>query len=138
MMAKASIANGATVIVFAVVLLGAAGRVDWPAAWAFLILFFALSQVAMVRLARRDPALLAERLRPPVQRGQPLWDKIFMLTLSFLWIGWLVSMGLDARFHWSAVPIWLRTAGAAGLVLGYGIIIRVLDENTFLAPVVKI
>jgi protein-S-isoprenylcysteine O-methyltransferase Ste14 len=138
MMAKASIANGATIIVFAVVLLGAAGRVAWPAAWAFLILFFALSQVAMVRLARRDPALLAERLKPPVQRGQPLWDKIFMLTLSLLWIGWLVLMGLDARFHWSAVPIWLRAAGAAGLVLGYGIIIRVLDENTFLAPVVKI
>lgn len=43
MMAKASIANGATIIVFAVVLLGAAGRVDWPAAWAFLILFFAVS-----------------------------------------------------------------------------------------------
>jgi protein-S-isoprenylcysteine O-methyltransferase Ste14 len=138
MIAKASIANGVTILTFAGLLFEPAGRLNWPAAWAFLIIFFTLSQVAMVRLARRDPALLAERLRPPVQRGQPLWDKIFMLTLSLLWVGWLALMGLDARFNWSAVPIWLRAVGAIGIVVGYWIIIRVLDENTYLAPVVKI
>ncbi len=126
MIARASIANGLTALVFAALLFGAAGSFEWSAGWAFLILFFALSQVAMLRLARRDPALLAERLKPPVQRGQPLWDKIFMLTLGLLWIGWLVLMGLDARFHWSAVPIWLQVAGAIGVVAGYWIIIRVL------------
>jgi protein-S-isoprenylcysteine O-methyltransferase Ste14 len=36
------------------------------------------------------------------------------------------------------MPVWLQAAGAVGLIAGYGIIIRVLDENTFLAPVVKI
>jgi protein-S-isoprenylcysteine O-methyltransferase Ste14 len=138
MIVKASIANGATILVFAALLFGAAGRFDWPAAWAFVLLFFALSQVTVLRLARRDPALLAERLKPPVQRGQPLWDKIFILALASLWVGWLVVMGLDARFGWSAAPIWLRVVGAIGFVAGYWIIIRVFDENTFLAPVVKI
>jgi protein-S-isoprenylcysteine O-methyltransferase Ste14 len=73
-----------------------------------------------------------------VQRDQPLWDKVFMLTLAVLWVGWLALTGLDARFHWSAVPVWLQAAGATGVVAGYWVIIRVLDENTFLAPVVKI
>ncbi len=36
------------------------------------------------------------------------------------------------------MPVWLHAAGAAGVIAGYGVIIRVLDENTFLAPVVKI
>lgn len=138
MIAKATLANAVTSFVFALLLFGAAGRLGWPAAWAFLILFFGISQVAMVRLARRDPALLAERLRPPVQNGQPLWDKIFMLALSLLWIGWLVLIGLDAGFRWSAMPTWLQAVGAIGMIGGYGIVIRVLDENTFLAPVVKI
>jgi protein-S-isoprenylcysteine O-methyltransferase Ste14 len=138
MTAKASIANVLTIVVFAAVLFGAAGSLDWLAAWAFLILFFGLSQIAMLRLARRDPALLVERLKPPVQRGQPLWDKVFVLTLVSFWVGWFAVMGLDARYSWSAVPVWLQAVGAAGMVLGYGVIIRVFDENTFLAPVVKI
>lgn len=138
MMAKATIANGVTTLGFAALLFAAAGTVDWAAGWAFVILFWALSQVATVRLARRDPALLAERLKPPVQRDQPLWDKIFLLALMLVWVGWVVLMGLDARFGWSAMPVWLHAAGAAGVIAGYGVIIRVLDENTFLAPVVKI
>ena len=73
-----------------------------------------------------------------MQRGQPLWDKIFLATLMLVWIGWVVLIGLDARFRWSAVPVPLQAAGAAGIVLGYAIIARVFDENTFLAPVVKI
>jgi protein-S-isoprenylcysteine O-methyltransferase Ste14 len=138
MIARASIANGLTALAFIALLFAAAGRFDWLAGWAFVALFFVLSEVAVVRLARHDPALLAERLRPPVQRGQPLWDKIFMLTLAVLWVGWLVLMGLNARFHWSAVPVWSQVAGAVGVVAGYWTIIRVMDENTFLAPVVKI
>ena len=138
MMAKATIANGVTTLGFAALLFAAAGTVDWAAGWAFVVLFWALSQVAMVRLARRDPALLAERLKPPVQRDQPLWDKVLMLVLMVMWVGWLVLIGLDARFHWSAMPGWLQGVGAIGLVAGYGVVIRVLDENTFLAPVVKI
>lgn len=138
MIAKASIANLMTALGFAALLFGGAGRVNWPAGWVLTILFFALSQVAMMRLARRDPALLIERLKFPIQRGQPRWDKIFMLALCLLWIFWLVVMGLDARFHWSAMPVWVQVAGAVGFVAGYAIIIRAFDENTFLAPVVKI
>jgi protein-S-isoprenylcysteine O-methyltransferase Ste14 len=125
-------------LAFAAMLLGAAGRLAWPAAWAFLILFFAISQLMVVRLARRDPALLAERLKPPVQREQPLWDRIFMSVLVMFWFGWFLVIGLDARFGWSAMPLSLRAAGAVLFVAGYAIVIRVLDENPFLAPVVKI
>ena len=138
MIARASIANAATNLVFAALLFAAAGRLNWPAAWLFILVFFGLSQWVMLRLAYRDPALLAERLKPPMQRGQPLWDKIFLATMSLVWIGWLVLIGLDARFRWSVFPVPLQAAGAAGIALGYAIIARVLDENTFLAPVVKI
>jgi protein-S-isoprenylcysteine O-methyltransferase Ste14 len=135
---RAWLANAATNTVFAALLFVGAGSIDWPAGWAFIILFLALSQAAMLRLARRDSALLAERLRPPLQSGQPLWDKILMTSLMLIWTLWLVLLGLDARFGWSAVPVSLQAAGAAGVVLGFLIVIRALDENTFSAPVVKV
>jgi hypothetical protein len=49
----------------------------WAQAWAFLAIFAAGSFAFGAWLVRRDPALLALRLGPLVQRGQPFWDKIF-------------------------------------------------------------
>jgi protein-S-isoprenylcysteine O-methyltransferase Ste14 len=124
---------------FSVLLFGAAGTVRWPAAWAYLILFVTGASWITLRLARRDPALLAERLKSPWQKGQPFWDKIFILPMMVAWCGWLVLMGLDAvRFRWFVMPLWLQCAGAALIVLSFGMIGRVFRENPFLAAVVRI
>ena len=48
-------------------------------------------------------------------------------------------MSLDAvRYRWSAMPLWLQGAGGGFMVLSYGMIARILRENTFLVPVVRI
>ncbi|MGO4575398.1 isoprenylcysteine carboxylmethyltransferase family protein [Cupriavidus sp. 2TAF22] len=136
---KVGFAFVAEALVFAALLFGAAGTLAWPAAWAYLALFFGGGIWVTWRLARHDPALLAERMKPPLQRGQPLWDRIFMLVLIVAWCGWLVLMGLDAaRFRWSAMPLWLHGLGAVLLALSLAAIDRVFRENTFLAPVVRI
>jgi len=107
---KVTIALTIEILFFAALLFGAAGTWRWPAAWAFLILFTLSSTVIIVMLDRRDPALLAERMKAYNQKGQPLWDRIFLIVLSFVWIGWLVLMGLDAvRYHWSTMPVWLQS-----------------------------
>jgi protein-S-isoprenylcysteine O-methyltransferase Ste14 len=124
---------------FSSLLFGAAGTIRWPAAWAFIILFFVGAVWITLLLARHDPALLAERLKSPIQKGQPLWDKILILLLIMAWCGWLVLMGLDAvRFRWSVMPVWLQSAGGALMLLSFWTFSRVLLENPFLAAVVKI
>jgi protein-S-isoprenylcysteine O-methyltransferase Ste14 len=139
MATKLWIANGATLLAFALALFGAAGTLEWPAAWAFLALFFGLSQALAIGIMRHDPAVLAERLKPPFQKGQPLWDKLLLLPLMIVWVGWLVLIGLDAvRYRWTVMPGWLQLAGGAGLLTGYWIIYRVFRVNTFLAAVVRI
>ena len=136
---KVAFALFAEAIVFALLLFVAAGTADWPACWVFLALFFGPAAVLTAVTARRDPALLAERMKPPVQKGQPVWDRVFLLILGVLFLAWLVSMGVDARrYHWSDVPDWLRGIGAAAMLASWWICARVFDENTFLAPVVKI
>jgi protein-S-isoprenylcysteine O-methyltransferase Ste14 len=126
-------------LIFSALLFGAAGTILWPAGWAYLIMFFVGAVWITLLLARHDPALLAERMKSPFQKGQPFWDKILILPMILAWCGWLVLMGLDAvRFRWSVMPVWLQCAGGAFMVLPFWMIARVFRENTFLAAVVRI
>ena len=125
--------------IFALLLFASAGTITWPAGWAFLILFFVAALIISLMLARHDPALLEERMKMRLQRGQPLWDKIFLPTLVFVWLGWLILMGLDTvRWRWSDMPTWLQIIGGTGIVFAFWIFYRTYQENTFLAAVVKI
>jgi protein-S-isoprenylcysteine O-methyltransferase Ste14 len=125
--------------VFAALLFVPAGTVLWPAGWVFLAIFFGLGLALVLWLARDDPELLAERLASPLQRGQPLWDKVFLAAVSLLFIAWLILMPLDAmRFEWSEVPGWLQFLGALGLVLSLYVVFLTFRENAYLAPVVKL
>src|ERR1022692_2738196 len=129
----------AAALIFAALLLGAAGTIVWPAAWAYFILFFTGALWITFWLARHDPALLAERMKLPVQKGQPVWDRVFLLAMVAAWCAWLALLGLDAvRFRWSVMPVWLQCAGGALMVLSFRMIARVFRENPFLAAVVKI
>lgn len=122
-----------------VILFGSAGTLRWPAAWAYLILMFTGGLWIGLWLARHDPALLAERLAPPVQPDQKGWDKAFIPGLLVLVILWLVVMGLDAgRYRASHVPPWLQVVGALAITATMYIGYLSFRENTFAAPVVKI
>ena len=122
----------------AVFLLVPAGTLDWPAAWGFLAEMGVLSLALGLWLARHDPALLAERLGSPFQRTQKTWDKIFVVVLMVFYFGWLVLIGLDARWGISRVPLWLQALGALGVALSTYVTFLTFRENSYAAPVVKI
>ena len=125
--------------VFAALLFVSAGTLLWPAGWAFMALFFGFALALVLWLAREDPELLAERMSSPVQRGQPLWDKVFVAAVMVFFVVWLIVMPLDAvRFGWSEVPDWLQILGALGLVLSLYIMFLTFRENAYLALVVKL
>lgn len=115
-----------------------AGTLRWPEAWFYLVLMVALSLTLGVALARRDPGLMNERLGPPIQKSQTAADKVLLSVLLAGIFAWQILMGLDFRFGWSAVPIWLQAAGAVVLLLGIWICYLTMMENSFAAPVVKI
>jgi protein-S-isoprenylcysteine O-methyltransferase Ste14 len=89
-------------------------------------------------LARTDPALLAERMRPMMQSSQPLADKKFMLAFGFVALIWFLAIGLDRRYHASDVPLALQALGFAMLLFSTGFILWVMRENSFAAPVIKL
>jgi protein-S-isoprenylcysteine O-methyltransferase Ste14 len=122
-----------------VVLFLSAGTLDWPAAWVFLAEMLALSLLTGVWLARHDPALVNERLRPPIQKDQPAADKIVLSLIMLSIAALFVLVPLDAvRFRWSSVPLWVQALGALSILLSVVIGYWTMRENSFAAPVVKI
>jgi protein-S-isoprenylcysteine O-methyltransferase Ste14 len=139
LLGKALLEVFAEFAVFAALLFVCAGTLLWPAGWAFMALFFGFALAIVVWLARKEPELLAERMSSPMQRGQPLWDKVFVVAVMVLFVAWLILMPLDAvRFGWSDVPGWLQLLGALGVVVSLYIMFLTFRENAYLALVVKV
>src|SRR5215469_4532821 len=114
MIRKVIIQNVVSFGLTAVLLFCVAGTWRWPQAWIYTAIMIGSGTVTGVWLAQYDPALLAERLKPPIQRGQPRGDKVFMSILMVVWAAWLIFMALDAvRFRLSHVPIGAQAVGAA-------------------------
>jgi len=123
---------------FALLLFVPAGTLRWPGAWVYLAIMAVVSMWGFSWLKRHDPALLAERLRSPIQRGQLPGDKLLMGAFMPLWFGWFVLMGLDRRFGWSSVSAPMEVLGTVLLCLGIWLSWKVLKENSYAAPVVKV
>src|SRR5215218_4463897 len=139
LLAKGFLALIAEFAVFAALLFVSAGTVLWPAGWLFMAIFFGCGLAIVLWLAREDPELLVERLSSPIQRGQPLWDKVFLAAVMPLFVVWLILMPLDAvRFGWSQMPGWLQVMGALALVLSFYVLFLTFQENAYLALVVKV
>ena len=77
-------------IVFFLLMIGLlfmpAETVGWPAGWAFIAIFFGFNLLVVRMLARNDPALLEERMSSPIQRNQPLWDKVLVSVFLPLFV----------------------------------------------------
>lgn len=126
-------------VVTAALLFIPAGTLRWPEAWIYLLLLNGVGLMFGIVMARRDPDLVKERMRSPIQRDQKSWDKALISVFLVLWLALYVVSALDAvRFRTSDMPVWLEVVGALGIVAGFWIFYLVMRENTFAVPVVKI
>ena len=115
-----------------------AGTIRWPEAWAFLALWLAGGLISGLSLAKQNPDILKERLRPPMQKAQKDWDRPLLLAILVGWAALHIVAGLDARYDLSAVPCWLEVAGSIGFMLSIYVFHIVMRENTYASAVVKV
>jgi protein-S-isoprenylcysteine O-methyltransferase Ste14 len=138
MIAKLLLQNTITTAGMGALLFACAGTMHWPSAWVFLATCALLGPLCGWWLYRVDPALLAERLRPVLQKDQPAADKAFMIVFAIAMLAWLAAMGLDRRTQSSNMPVALQALGLVLFVLSTLFILWVFRENSFAAPVVKL
>ena len=131
-------------IIFNVAIFGGAlfllaGTLDWWRAWVFLGVVFIGAVASTVTLYRVNRGLLEERFKPPLQKGQPLADKIIIVPFIAVFVGLIVFIPLDVfRFHLMAKPgILVSVLGFALFIAGWWIMTLALRQNAFAAPVVK-
>ena len=118
--------------VMAGILFGAAGRLDWPAAWLLSLMYLAFLIIVVAWGSRNAPELMEERTR--VAENVKSWDKTINAMYAILLLVLLVVAGLDAgRYEWSSMPLALQVLGVLGLILAGGVIWWTMAVNAYLS-----
>ncbi len=121
------------------IIFSAAGTIDYAGGWLYLGEMVAISVVLGLHGARVDPGLLKERLKPPMQKDQPLADKLVLIPFLILMFGGMGVMAADAaRWRWSMMPPSVQWAGCGLLLAAILFMYWTMRTNSFAAPVVKI
>jgi len=122
-----------------VIIFGAARTLSYAGGWLYLGEMVAISVLFGLHMVRVDPGLLKERLKGPVQKDQPLADKLVLIPILFLMFGGMGFMAADAaRWHWSMMPPSVQWGGCGLLLAAIVFTYWTMRTNSFAAPVVKI
>ena len=124
--------SSAATIVIALVLFGAAGRLDIPMFWLYLAVVAAVSAGGLFLI---EEDLARERTRPG---GRPLGPKYLIIALLCL-AHWAIA-GLDrGRFHWSdGVPVALRLGALVLFAAASALVLWAMHVHRFFSSVVRI
>jgi len=125
-------------LVMALLLFIAAGTLHYWQAWVFLAVYFAETIAITLYLMKRDPALLARRMRGgPFAEKEPV-QKIIISLVSLGFIALIVLPGIDHRLGWSHMSPSASVAGDLLVLLGWTGIFLVLRENSFSSSTIEV
>jgi protein-S-isoprenylcysteine O-methyltransferase Ste14 len=126
-------------VIFGVLLFLPADTLNWSRAWIFLAVVLVSTVTSTISLTRINTGILEERFKPPIQKGQPLADKIVLTLLLASFAGVIILIPLDV-FHFYLIDKPGTPTSILGLFLfvaGWSIMTLAMKENAFAAPVVK-
>jgi protein-S-isoprenylcysteine O-methyltransferase Ste14 len=107
-------------------------------AWVCLAVFFSSAAAITIYLAKRDPELLARRMKAGARAENEKSQKVIQSFARIFFLTFFVVSALDHRFGWSRVPAAVSIAGDALIAIGFAIIFVVFRENTYTSGVIEI
>ncbi len=127
-------------LILGMVLMGAfvfvsAGTLEYLNGWLFMVTLFSPMLFSFAYLMRKDPELLEKRMN--LREKQAEQKKFQLLGIPFYFLPLIIS-GLDFRYGWSDVPLWLSAVFCITVLLGYALFIMVLKENSYASRIVEI
>jgi protein-S-isoprenylcysteine O-methyltransferase Ste14 len=135
---RAWIQSALGVPILAAALFIPAGTFHYWQGWLFGAVFIVASSALGLYFLKHDPALLKRRMAvgPTAEREPTQKIIVTMLTISFLLM--MVVPGLDHRWHWSSVPVWLVLLANAGVILSFAIFFVVMKQNSYAAATIRV
>ena len=112
-----------------------AGTLSYPNAWLFIGLLFVPMLALGVVLLVKAPTLLEKRLN--AKEGEKTQKGVVALS-GLLFVAGFVVAGLDFRFSWSNVPLWVVTVASGILLISYALYAEVMRENAYLSRTVEV
>ena len=123
------------VLFVAVFLFLPAGSLRYWQGWAFMAILFLPMPITSVYFLKRDPQLVERRLRTEEKISE---HKTIIRWAQLVVFVSLLIPGLDYRFGWSCVPLWLTIPSQLFVFAGYLITLWVMKENSFASRTVQI
>ena len=118
----------------AIILFGSAGTLDWPMAWAFIVISLA---VFIAGILRSSPDLLDERSRR--HDDSKIWDRVIVSVLAAISFIILIVAGLTVRFGMGGqVPLNVQVLALVILTLGNCLIVWATWTNRFFSATVRL
>jgi len=122
-------------LVCSFILFFSAGSIKYLNAWIFIGSFFLPGFLIIIYLAIKDPELSRKRLK---NQEKEKTQKIFSLILRTTAIIVFIISGLDYRFQWSNISIWLVITSATIMIFGFILSFVVMKQNSYASRVIEI
>ena|SRR5215510_11012018 len=126
------------VLAMAAILFVPAGSLDFWQGWLYSFVFVAATTTISIYFLKHDPKLVERRMHAGPLAEDRLSQKIIMAITLLGFVLALVLPGLDHRWHWSAVPLWLVLAANIGVALTFVIFFIVLKQNRYAASTIRV
>lgn len=122
------------VIVSGAIFFLSAGSLRYWEAWVYCSIILVQTISINAYFLKNDPKLIKRRSQ---REKEPIQKVIVTSLLLLLVVGYLIA-GLDYRYLWSAVPVWIILASNAIFFLGGIFLFFVLRENSYASSAIQV
>ena len=112
-----------------------AGTLSYANGWLFIGLLFLPMLLLGIVLLIRSPKLLEKRLGAKEKENT---QKGVVAASGLLFIAGFAVAGLDFRFGWSKMPLWVVIVASVVLLISYALYAEVMRENAYLSRTVEV
>lgn len=126
------------VAALAVLLFAPAGSLRFWQAWLYGLVFVTSTTAISVYFLKHDPKLVERRMNVgPAAEEEPA-QKIIMTAILIGVLLLFLIPGLDYRWHWSSVPLWLVLAADGVVAVSFVIFFVVMKQNSYAAATIRV
>jgi len=112
-----------------------AGTICWWNGWLYIASLFIPMLLALVYMLAMDPGLLTKRLQMKEKEKE---QKVYYRLSLVFFVAAFSLPGLDYRFGWSRVPLWLVITSLVIMVSGYAMFLFVMRVNRYASRIIEI
>ena len=111
------------------------GSLAYTWGWLFMALLFVPMFGAGLVMLAKSPELLKKRLDVKEKRSA---QKGVVGFSGLIFLAGFVVAGLDYRFGWSKMPLWVIITASVLFLVAYGLYAEVMRENAYLSRTIKV